>query len=398
METYDVTGNPISTSVQGFDYRGCWWNPNTNQLEGNGYNNLGIWVQDLDASYYPIASGTNVVPSTSSPAVQSCGDYDYADDEILYYDAGNIYRHARATNLLQSTAAITGLPVATSALNTTSACYTGIVGSEVGVYDYVNKKFYFINKQTGAFVSECQLPMTAPGADYQKVGMENGLLFVYDGVDTWYGYRVIQLCAETTNSILAVECESYTAPSGAVYTSSGIYTDIIPNAEGCDSIINIALTIDTLDLSVSLNAEELSSNQPGAQYQWVDCENNMQAINGETNQTYSPLVEGNYAVIVNNGQCSDTSACTFVDLSSLEELGLTIDIYPNPSSSQVTITGLTDNSISGIHLLNLLGERVLSVSEIKQEVTLDIDELSNGVYLIEIVKGDSKSTYRIVKN
>ncbi|PLW93412.1 MAG: hypothetical protein C0592_06230 [Marinilabiliales bacterium] len=38
-------------------------------------------------------------------------------------------------------------------------------------------------------------------------------------------------------------CISYTAPDNTVYTSSGIYTAIIPNYLGCDSIIEINLTI-----------------------------------------------------------------------------------------------------------------------------------------------------------
>ena len=38
-------------------------------------------------------------------------------------------------------------------------------------------------------------------------------------------------------------CNSYTAPSGAVYTTSGTIQDTIPNAAGCDSILTINLTV-----------------------------------------------------------------------------------------------------------------------------------------------------------
>tara|TARA_Y100000385_G_C12999877_1_gene596679 strand:+ start:76 stop:1260 length:1185 start_codon:yes stop_codon:yes gene_type:complete len=37
--------------------------------------------------------------------------------------------------------------------------------------------------------------------------------------------------------------DSYTAPSGAIYTTGGIYYDTIPNAAGCDSIITLDLSL-----------------------------------------------------------------------------------------------------------------------------------------------------------
>ncbi|MDF1675985.1 MAG: SBBP repeat-containing protein [Vicingaceae bacterium] len=52
----------------------------------------------------------------------------------------------------------------------------------------------------------------------------------------------IYYCPSTYSSIVVNQCAPYTAPSGAIYTSDGIYTDIIPNSKGCDSIITINFT------------------------------------------------------------------------------------------------------------------------------------------------------------
>lgn len=46
-------------------------------------------------------------------------------------------------------------------------------------------------------------------------------------------------CTNSYDSIVVNHCGPYTAPSGAIYTSDGVYTDIIPNSKGCDSIITI---------------------------------------------------------------------------------------------------------------------------------------------------------------
>ncbi|HLP20696.1 MAG TPA: LamG domain-containing protein, partial [Chitinophagales bacterium] len=62
--------------------------------------------------------------------------------------------------------------------------------------------------------------------------------------------EILALLDATTYSTLnEVSCDSYTAPSGAVYTASGVITDTILNANGCDSIITINLTINNSSTS-----------------------------------------------------------------------------------------------------------------------------------------------------
>jgi hypothetical protein len=47
----------------------------------------------------------------------------------------------------------------------------------------------------------------------------------------------------TTSSITEVACNSFTAPDGQVFTQTGLYTSVIPNSVQCDSIITVNLTI-----------------------------------------------------------------------------------------------------------------------------------------------------------
>lgn len=47
----------------------------------------------------------------------------------------------------------------------------------------------------------------------------------------------------TTASLTELACDQFTAPSGALFDSSGLYVDTIPNAIGCDSLITINLTV-----------------------------------------------------------------------------------------------------------------------------------------------------------
>jgi hypothetical protein len=50
-------------------------------------------------------------------------------------------------------------------------------------------------------------------------------------------------CTITFGIIGANVCDSYVCPSGKVLTSSGVYADTLLNAEGCDSVITIHLTV-----------------------------------------------------------------------------------------------------------------------------------------------------------
>ncbi|MCX6272641.1 MAG: SUMF1/EgtB/PvdO family nonheme iron enzyme [Bacteroidetes bacterium] len=62
------------------------------------------------------------------------------------------------------------------------------------------------------------------------------------------GFRCAKdfVCINTTDTITVSNCDSYTAPDGTVYTTSGIKTAVIPNAAGCDSTIIIDLIVSSL--------------------------------------------------------------------------------------------------------------------------------------------------------
>lgn len=71
-------------------------------------------------------------------------------------------------------------------------------------------------------------------------------------------------CEDTESIINPAVCDSYISPSGNhTWDITGIYEDIIPNAEGCDSIIAIHLTI--LENSSSTDAHETCYT-----YTWID--------------------------------------------------------------------------------------------------------------------------------
>ena len=401
IETFDNSGIQVSTISQGFDYRGAWWNPNTGVLEGNGHANLGIWIQDVDASFYALGTGTNAISGVSGPDSQSSANYDSNTDEILYYFNGSIYRYDRATHNLITTSVITGLPVPISNLNSNSVAYTGVIGFEIGVYDYINKAFHFINKTTGAYVMTCQLPATAPAAATFKMGFANGRLWLYNqGTSQWESYITVEQCAETLANITETSCFSYTVPSGnQTYTNSGIYNDTLVNTNGCDSIITIDLTVNTIDISVTQSAITLTANFSGAGYQWLNCDDNYAMISGEVNQSFTAVANGTYAVEITLNGCVDTSICYSITTVSVtkNDFGKNLFVYPNPTDGHFDINlGVNHQSIM-IIITDLKGKVIQSKTyNERQSLNLKIEEPA-GVYLLNIESGDKKAGIRLVK-
>ena len=133
-------------------------------------------------------------------------------------------------------------------------------------------------------------------------------------------------------------CEPYTTPDGLhTWTQSGNYMYTIPTIAGCDSTITVNATITSLDLSVTDNGQSLVSNQASAGYQWIDCGTGL-PVDGATGQTFSPLISGSYAAVVEANGCLDTTSCFTITLVGIHDDAFTpIKVYPNPARDRMHI-------------------------------------------------------------
>ena len=81
-------------------------------------------------------------------------------------------------------------------------------------------------------------------------------------------------------------------------TSSGTYTANYLTISGCDSVIELELIVESVDVSTTITTTTISANLSDANYQWIDCDNGNQFIIDEISQTFQPVESGNYAVII----------------------------------------------------------------------------------------------------
>ena len=198
--------------------------------------------------------------------------------------------------------------------------------------------------------------------------------------------------SSTTRNISS--CFTYTVPeTGNVYTTSGTYKDTATNAFGCSFFITTNLTINLANAgTVSVSGITLTANQTGVKYKWADCDNNFSHFITDTAKSFTPVRNGNYAVIVVTPEgCRDTSACTSIMSVDLEEYVIdedNISVYPNPATDFVTVDVLSQNINEEvtIRLFDAIGKMIYSkqVSTENNKVVIDLDGLENGLYTVSV--------------
>ncbi len=200
-------------------------------------------------------------------------------------------------------------------------------------------------------------------------------------------------------------CRSYISPSGNyTWTSSNTYTDTIPNIAGCDSIITINLTINNVYIVVNQNGTTLMANSPVDAYQWIDCDNGNSIITGEVSHNFTASANGSYAIIITENGCTDTSVCYEITSAGLSENTVEniITISPNPANTAVNISfELLNNGNIVVELFSAAGQivysqKVKNAAIGKYSLKIETADLDNGLYFIAIQNGSGKTYNKLI--
>jgi len=191
---------------------------------------------------------------------------------------------------------------------------------------------------------------------------------------------------------------SWLPSGGSLATASnltaGSYTCSI-NAGACAFTQTVSITEPAaLDISTNTNNLTITANATGVSYQWIDCGNGNAQIAGETNQSFTATSNGNYAVVITSGACSDTSACVVITSTGIQNITNTgnVRIYPNPTSGMFTVAGFETGT--RLEVVNVIGEVVYKSVTTDTKTKIDLSNQNNGVYFIKTSNGLS---HKIVK-
>ncbi|MGB1308709.1 MAG: M28 family peptidase [Oceanihabitans sp.] len=152
-----------------------------------------------------------------------------------------------------------------------------------------------------------------------------------------------------------------------------------------------------VDNTITQNANLFTANQNEAEYQWIDCETNT-AIPGATNQSFIPTENGNYAVEVTIGTCTEKSDCVLYNSLSVDEFNSNeFTIYPNPVKSHLVIEIANNSEKAAIELLDVTGKIILKKTTSTSKTTLNLSALNSGVYFLKVLTNNKYKVSKIVK-
>ncbi|WP_348812052.1 beta strand repeat-containing protein [Flavobacterium maritimum] len=260
------------------------------------------------------------------------------------------------------------------------------------------------NNVVGCDTKTLDLTITNSSASTQTVTAcdtytwsENNTTYTASGVYTnVVGCDTKTLDLTITNSSASTQtitaCDTYTwSENNTTYTASGVYTNVV----GCDTkTLDLTITNSSaINNSVSFNSGTLTSNHLGATYQWYQCPNTL--LVNETNQSYIPLINGDYKVEITVADCTVTSNCITVNSLAIDEFNQNeFKIYPNPSKGIISIvTPYKGNYI----IIDRSGKTIKSFNLDENIVnTLNLEDVSDGIYFIKSISDNKVKTQKLI--
>jgi len=197
-----------------------------------------------------------------------------------------------------------------------------------------------------------------------------------DFVGSWLDFTLKSNCAS-----FDIFQDSVSSSSRVTYSQQCNYSTPIINV----TLSQTSTTITSLESTV------------GATYQWINCFDNSEIL-GATNQSYSPTMNGNYAVIITVNGCSSTSDCvafTTTNLGVNDEALLNLSLSPNPTKDMLQVVFLSAESMT-YTIIDSQG-KYIKASTINSGENISMNELTNGVYFIKFDSEYTTITKRIIK-
>lgn len=184
-------------------------------------------------------------------------------------------------------------------------------------------------------------------------------------------------------------------------TSFTTYTVTVTDSRGCIQSDQIDVTVNVSeDVVITQNWGTLTSSATTGN-QWY--EQSLGMLDGETNQSYTPLVDGTYfCAVTDENDCYEVSnSINFIysDLSNFNQ-DENVSVYPNPNNGLFSLEIYSESAQNmNLNLRNVQGQIVYSEQiDVKMGFRKDFDftDLAPGIYSIQISNDTFSKVTKIV--
>lgn len=261
-------------------------------------------------------------------------------------------------------------------------------------------------------------------SDSAEVGIEV-MVSEYPTVDLFTEAEDLILCPEETILLEGTEGpenqwyfngEPIDGATDATYeiNMAGVYNLMLINEFGCADSAATGIVIEEGEAPVVEISNEdddhlicpdetiVLEGSTGDMLQWyMDGE----PIDGETGDTYDATEAGTYNLMITNEMgCSSFADDDYVidvdpdcGVGIAENTQINLDIYPNPVTDFLTISA--ELKLNAVVIYDLSGHVVYQLNEINSNiVTVNFDEFSAGLYLVQIITEAGTKTVKAEKN
>lgn len=221
---------------------------------------------------------------------------------------------------------------------------------------------------------------TTPSAQGMLVISDSTLNITGTSANTAYDVYVANICNGDTSAVTG----PYTFNTGSVGA---------PVASFTGTAINFGL---------AMNFDASGSTGNGNSYAWDFGDGNTGV---GVNPTHTYTNGGNYSVTlsVTNACGTDDTTIAFASIGMEENvIGRSLVMYPNPTRSELSLSFDTEGAAGAVvRVLEISGKEVKLVREQNTsghyQLKMDLSDLADGVYMVEITSGNTKAVRRLIK-
>lgn len=191
---------------------------------------------------------------------------------------------------------------------------------------------------------------------------------------------------------------------GAYQTSFGIYQDFLQTSNGCDSTVTTILNVSALPtvsfagdtLCVQAGSVALAGGSPsGGTYTGA----NVTANSFDATSAGTGVYPVTYTYTDSLGCISDImSDVSVVDCASIGENTLEgVSVYPNPVTTHVVVDLPENMSNATVTLFDAGGKMINLWNITNGSLTVNMESLSNGMYVLEVNAMNQIGKYKLIK-